>query len=155
MRGLRLLEMLGRMNHILRWELLPILQEREISPTEMMVMRRIHKEDSCRVTDLACGVHIPPSTMTGVLDRLVARGWLERVPATDDRRSIIMKTTPALHEIMNELIELIDKKIADIFISYPENDYNRLLFDLEQALHFLEEKGQTGIKNLCKARLRG
>jgi DNA-binding MarR family transcriptional regulator len=47
------------------------------------------------------GIH--PATLTGVVDRLEAGGWLARVPAPDDRRRIHLK---ALRDRGPELVRL-------------------------------------------------
>jgi MarR family transcriptional regulator, lower aerobic nicotinate degradation pathway regulator len=44
---------------------------------------------------LARGIALDTSTTGGVIDRLEARGWLERRPSPQDRRARLLVLTPA------------------------------------------------------------
>ena len=133
------MELIARIHRLLVRRLVPLLRAEGLSGGEMMVLWKLHQKKTCRVTELAGKVSIPPSTMTGILDRLVARGWLERVPAPDDRRSTILRSTPKLVGFIDRLKEGIEREINEVFDSFPQDDYRQLLGNLEQVLRYLEE----------------
>ncbi|HHW41297.1 MAG TPA: MarR family transcriptional regulator [Syntrophomonadaceae bacterium] len=115
-----------------------------LSAGEMMVLWKVNKRGFCRVTDLAQEICISPSTLTGILDRLVERGLLERFPDPDDRRVILLKGTPRLKGFIEEVAEAIEKELIKIFGAMPVADYQRLLVDLELLLKYLEQEKGDG-----------
>lgn len=54
-------------------------------------------------TEVSATMGIHPATLTGVIDRLEASGWLARVPAPEDRRRIHLQ---ALRDRGPELVRL-------------------------------------------------
>lgn len=47
---------------------------------------------------------IASATMTSTLDQLERRGWIERIPNPDDRRSVLIQITPSGVETANVLL---------------------------------------------------
>ncbi|QGP91666.1 MarR family protein [Neomoorella glycerini] len=144
MQEIRLLELLSRVHRRLVRRLAPLFQAEGFSGTEILVLWKVHKKGSLRATELAGHIGIPPSTFTGIFDRLVARGLLERVPDPGDRRSVLVRGTPALAELMGRLIEAMEEELRHIFKAVPEDYYRRLMADLELLCRYLEqEEGES------------
>ncbi|MGI9862814.1 MarR family transcriptional regulator [Moorella naiadis] len=109
-----------------------------------LVLWKVHNWGPLRVKDLAGHIGIPPSTFTGVLDRLVARGLLERVPDPKDRRSVLVRGSPALAELIGRLTAAIEGELKHIFNALPEDCSRRLLADLQALSQYMErEKGES------------
>lgn len=150
MQNFRLLELFYRIHRRLFRRLVGQLQG--LSGAEMMVLWKTNKRGSYRVTDLAQEICISPSTLTGILDRLVERGLLERFPDPDDRRGILLKGTPLLKDFIHQVMASIDQELVKIFGAMPAPDYRRILEDLELLLKYLEQEkgdgyGKTRDKN--------
>lgn len=140
MQNFRLLELFYRIHRMLFRSLVGRLQG--LSGAEMMVLWKMNKRGSCRVTDLAQEICISPSTLTGILDRLVDRGLLQRFPDPEDRRGILLKGTPLLKNFIEKAMASIEEELNEIFGDMPEIVYRRILEDLELLLKYLErEKG--------------
>ncbi|WP_338824219.1 hypothetical protein MHOCP_23300 [Moorella humiferrea] len=143
MQEIRLLELFSRVYRRLVRRLAPIFQAEGLSGTEILVLWKLRKKASLRVTELAGRIGIPPSTFTGIVDRLEARGLLERVPDPEDRRSTLVRGTPALAGLMDRLAAAIEGELKRIFNSLPEDCRRRLLADMEALNYYLEgEEGE-------------
>lgn len=141
---IQLLELFSRVYRRLVRRLAPLFQAEGFSGTEILVLWKVQKRGSLRVTELAGHTGIPPSTFTGVLDRLVARGLLERVPDPGDRRGILVRGTPALAELMDRLAAALEGELRRIFNALPEDCRRRLVADLEALNQYLErEEGES------------
>ncbi|WP_180371578.1 MarR family winged helix-turn-helix transcriptional regulator [Neomoorella thermoacetica] len=141
---IQLLELFSRVHRRLVRRLTPLFQAEGFSGTEILVLWKVHKWGPLRVTELAGHIGIPPSTFTGVLDRLVARGLLERVPDPGDRRSILVRGAPAVAELVGRLTAAIEGELRHIFNALPEDCSRRLLADLEVLNQYLErEEGES------------
>jgi DNA-binding MarR family transcriptional regulator len=64
-----------------------------ITGPQRLTLRVIGLFPDISAGDLAGVLHVHPSTLTGVLQRLVVRGWVARRPAMDDRRIAVLRLT--------------------------------------------------------------
>lgn len=63
--------------------------------SQRFVMRIVSLEEGISAGEVAARLHQHPSTLTGVLRRLVDAGWLLREIAPEDHRRTRLKATPA------------------------------------------------------------
>jgi DNA-binding MarR family transcriptional regulator len=66
-----------------------------LSPAETNVLACLSAADPPTVRQVSDATAQPPSTLTGLLDRLERRGLVERRPNPRDRRSTLVVLTPA------------------------------------------------------------
>ena len=69
--------------------------EHQITSTQLVSLLAIVKSGSATAHDVARRVHVGPSTLVGVLDRLEAKGFIARQRRPEDRREITIVPTPA------------------------------------------------------------
>lgn len=142
MRWLVLMELLGRVHGRLARHLAPVYYAEGLSGTEAVVLWKVAKKGPWRVTDLADFLGIPPSTFTGVLDRLEARGLILRAPDPEDRRSVLVSGTSSLHNLLDRVAGKIEKELDKILAGLPEEDYHRAIEALSLLDHYLHWGGK-------------
>jgi len=69
------------------------LQTSRIPSQEMYVLERIYLNSKILSKEISNKYNIPPSTLTGIIDRLEAKKLIERLKTNKDRRSIELVTT--------------------------------------------------------------
>lgn len=69
------------------------LQTSRIPPQEMYVLERIYLNSNILSKYISQKYNIPPSTLTGILDRLENKKLIERLNTNKDRRSIELVAT--------------------------------------------------------------
>lgn len=67
----------------------------ELSPSESAVMGRVGRTGPMTPGQLARSEHVQPPSMTRIIERLEARGFLRRDPHPDDRRQVLVSRTTA------------------------------------------------------------
>ena len=112
MNEISLVELLWNINRRIGRRLAPLAQKEGLSLGEMVVLWKTHHAGERRVTALADELGVPPSTLTGMLDRLVESGWLERDRDPDDRRAVVMKGTEKLGELIRNLKHASSRSIG-------------------------------------------
>ncbi|PRR74258.1 MarR family winged helix-turn-helix transcriptional regulator [Neomoorella humiferrea] len=143
MEEIQLLELFSQVHRRLVRRLAPLFQAEGLSGTEILVLWKVRKRGSLRVTEVAGLTGIPPSTFTGILDRLAARGLLERLPDPGDRRGTLVRGTPALAGMMDRLAAALEGELRRIFDHLPDEIRRRLVADLETLNKYLErEEGE-------------
>ncbi|KYH33568.1 MarR family winged helix-turn-helix transcriptional regulator [Neomoorella mulderi] len=150
MQEILLLELFSRVYRRLVRRLAPLFQAEGFSGTEILVLWKVHKKGSLRATELAGHIGIPPSTFTGIFDRLVARGLLKRVPDPEDRRSVLVRGTPALKDFMGRFTVAVENELRSIFKSLPAESSRRILADLQLILQYLDREEGDGCGRVQK-----
>ncbi|MEX2245687.1 MAG: MarR family transcriptional regulator [Dehalococcoidia bacterium] len=56
-------------------------------------------------------------SITGILQRLEARGWVQRQPDPDDRRAVGLQLTPSGREVAAKVVEVSEELYRDLFQS--------------------------------------
>ena len=65
-----------------------------LTAAELDALSALAERAPCPVGAIASETGYRPSTLTSILDRLVARGWVVRTLSADDRRSFVVALTP-------------------------------------------------------------
>jgi DNA-binding MarR family transcriptional regulator len=68
-----------------------------------------------------------PSTLTSILDRLAARGWITRDSRLDDRRSFVVRLTPDGRRAAGALTERLAPLEREIARAVPRSEVKALL----------------------------
>ena len=115
-------------------QLAPIVEAENLSMTEVLVLWKINRKQSCRVSEIAAEIGTSPSTLTGVLDRLVAARLLSREPDPADRRAVLLKTTSSVEPLLKRMLSQSEQHLRRIFSDYPAERLERLAGDLQGLL---------------------
>ena len=140
MNEIGLIELLWNINRRIGKRLAPLAQREGLSITEMVVLWKTHHAGGRRVIALADELGVAPSTLTGMLDRLVASGLLERDRDPDDRRAVVMKGTKKLGELVRTLRQASSQTLERALHGLPLNTRERLGCDLAAVLECLEKE---------------
>ena len=86
---------LWRMNHELELLSKRMLRSLGLTGPQRLVLKLVAGHAGICAGDVAAGVHLDPSTMTGILGRLSRRGLLARTRDKEDARRVLLDLTPA------------------------------------------------------------
>ncbi len=140
MNEIRLIELFTEIYRKLFKRLAPFAQREGLSAAEFLVAWKMHRKGSCRVLELGGEIGVPPSTLTGILDRLTAGGWLERESDPEDRRAVVMKGTPKLRQLIRHVTQASEKSMVKVFRQLPPDLIERLTADLTAVFNCLERE---------------
>jgi DNA-binding MarR family transcriptional regulator len=107
-----------------------------LSQRQCAILRTLVAQEGARISDLAQSSGITPSAMTRVLEKLEARGLVERVRgAHDDGRAAMVRITPAGRRTRKQLDALMRERTTQIIESVPAKRRQQIL----EALHILND----------------
>ncbi|MGI8512664.1 MAG: MarR family winged helix-turn-helix transcriptional regulator [Solirubrobacteraceae bacterium] len=72
-----------------------VAREHDLFPPQAAALDRLDPQQPVAMSELAGKLFCDPSNVTGIVDRLEARGLVERVSAPHDRRVKMLQPTPA------------------------------------------------------------
>lgn len=94
-------------------------------------------------SDLAQRTHVSNAGMTGRLDGLQRKGWLKRMPGTEDRRTVEVEITRSGLQVWREAMHLrgtAEDEIAAVLSRKELASLNRLLKKMTLQVERQEEK---------------
>lgn len=74
----------------------------DLRPVEFAVLSLVAAQPGTPQTRLARSLSVTPPNMTGIINRMEARGWVERSSSTEDRRSQVLKLTRSGAALLRE-----------------------------------------------------
>ena len=140
MKELELIELVGALQRKVIRKLSRKMESAGLSTSEGVVLWRLHKKGPSRVSEIAAQSGLPPSTLTGLLDRLVGGGWVERLSDPDDRRVVVMRGTPKLDEFSKTSMRSVARELERSFHGLPKDLIARIIDDLGLVLDCLENE---------------
>lgn len=75
---------------------------------QMLCLYEISRRDSINLTELTKSINLNNSAITGIVDRLEAKGFVNRVKKGTDRRTIYLEITPAGKEYTVLLTKILE-----------------------------------------------
>lgn len=74
-----------------------------LTPVQAMVLNSLGQEDTITASELGKRTYLDSATLTGILDRLEAAGWLERQRHPEDRRALHICLTEAGKKLAGDI----------------------------------------------------
>ena len=100
----RLLFELAKRKHSM---LVPALAELDLTPVQGHALRLLDPERPIAMSELADALFCHASNVTGIVDRLEARGLVERQTGREDRRVKTLALTEAGKRVRSRVVELM------------------------------------------------
>lgn len=97
-----------------------------LTRAQWRVMTRLNRLESCTQTELATELEIEKPTLGKLIERLEAKGWVERRADENDARSKRLFLTAAAHPLLTEMAERADEVIEGVFAGIDEEESARL-----------------------------
>ncbi len=113
-----------------------------LSQRQCSILRTLVAQEGARLSDLAAQSGITPSAMTRVLEKLEARGLVERVRGSQgDGRAATVRITPAGRRTRKQLDELMRERTNQIITSIPSKQRKQVLESLQLLNGAIESAG--------------
>ncbi len=111
----KLVWMLARANRRLETELERELKPRGVPVEQFWILEALHERGPMPMSELAEAAFVERSTMTKIVDRMVAAGYVFRAPDAEDRRRINIVETDegtALYKQLSAISSKLEAQIA-------------------------------------------
>ena len=108
-----------------------------LTAPQLWALWELGKEGPLSLKDLAARLHVHPSTMVGVVDRLEAKGLATRKPDATDRRRIRLALTPAGRALRKKAPHPAQGRLRTALEEMPERqiqDLHRMLGTIVKAM---------------------
>ena len=106
----------------------------EINPAQGRILFVLWENDGIPIRDLSAKTMLEKSTLTSMLDRLEAMGYILRVPSKEDRREILIRRTEKDKAFQKRYLEVSDDMTRLFYRGLSEDEIDRLESDLARVL---------------------
>lgn len=130
--------------------------DKTLAKQDLISLLMIERVGECTMTQLAEHMNFPTSTMTGIVDRLVKKGFVERYRSEQDRRIVLInltdhgllyasQTKTSIVVLVTRLSETLTESEKMLIFSLIEKIIKVFSVDNEKAN---ETSSQNSIKNI-------
>lgn len=110
-----------------------LLREIGLSATQAGVLRALSDGEPKSAGALARDLSLTGATLSGVLDRLQGRGFVERLRGEPDKRRVDVRILPAGRERLEEIPRYFHDHFTQTFGKLPASDQHRILHALREV----------------------
>ena len=110
----------------------------QLTGPQLVVLRQLKREGPQAPGHLAKTVSLSQATITGIVDRLEARGLVARTRRTDDRRRVDVALTDLGVETVQNAPSPLQERLARRLGALPESEQRRLEDTLAQIVEMME-----------------
>jgi DNA-binding MarR family transcriptional regulator len=146
--GLRVLRALRRIIRAVDIHSRKLNSEFHITAPQMICLYCLAKEDGITLSRLATEVSLGASTVTGIVDRLEAKGLVHRSRSTEDRRKIVLTITDAGRDVTKAAPTLLQDCFAERLRELPELEQATIALSLERVVEMMEAEHLETSPNL-------
>ena len=117
-----------------------VFKQHGISETQWRILRVLWEHDGCGANELANRALLPAPSMVGVVDRLISKGLVQRVPSLQDRRKVKVNLTVLGRSLQSLITPEIDKLYLNIQSSCDDLDWQIMMKTMQQIIDAVGDK---------------
>lgn len=109
----------------MRW-VEPVATSADLTLRQLQVLAVLRAAPGSTGQQLAEALGVSTPTMSGIVDRIASKGWLDREQDPQDRRRVLLHLTPEAEEMLAELEVPVHRVKARILDRLDEDDLREL-----------------------------
>ncbi|MEA3560196.1 MAG: MarR family transcriptional regulator [Candidatus Omnitrophota bacterium] len=110
-----------------------------ISMPHVFILGMLNERGSCNMSEIAGELSITTSAVTGLVDRMLNLGLLERIRGEKDRRIVRVKATKKGNDTINRIISQRREMMMKVFSQIDKQDREKYLEILRKIYLALEK----------------
>ena len=116
--------------------------EMSLSRFELVALMTTEKSQNVTMSILAQKIAVPMSTATGIVDRLVKKGLLERGRSDEDRRVVTVSLTEEGKRVVSEVNTHFEKFIEKIKAVITQDEFETAIRIVKKVVLGLQNAGE-------------
>lgn len=108
-----------------------------LTPSQLLVLQEVERRGEATPTYIATTLQFGQATVTNIIDRLSAAGYLTRTRAESDRRRFLLRVTDAGRTALETAPDLLQDRFREGFSYLPAWEQAMILASLERLADLL------------------
>ncbi|SMX42951.1 MarR family winged helix-turn-helix transcriptional regulator [Actibacterium lipolyticum] len=109
-----------------------------LTPAQLRVLQIVAGKSSATPKSLANQMGVSQATVTALVDKLVTRGLVQRVPSEQDRRQINVVATPEGRDRLVDAPDALQQRYVRAFAALADWEQAQLVSSLERVADMLD-----------------
>ncbi|MEA3328855.1 MAG: MarR family transcriptional regulator [Candidatus Omnitrophota bacterium] len=118
-----------------------------ISMPHIFILGMLNEKGSCNMSEIAGELAITTSAVTGLVDRMLKLGLVERIRGEEDRRVVKVKATKKGKNTINKIISQRREMMMKVFSQISSQDREKYMEILRKIYLALEKTGNKKDEN--------
>lgn len=114
--------------------------QHNVTGPQLTCLLQLVEDGALTVTSLAQALHLSPSTVIGILDRLEIKGLINRQRNAQDRRKVLVAVTDEGLAITNSAPSPLQDTLAETLQNLPEIEQETIAASLERVVDLMEAR---------------
>lgn len=132
-----------------------LMQRCGLTGPQLIVLSRLAGGPPRTVGDLARAISLSQATLTGILDRLEARGLVVRIRDTVDKRRVSVSLTESGQALLAEAPPLLQDAFTSGFEGLTDWEQHQILSSLQRIVALMEARDVEALPILATGPLAG
>lgn len=111
-----------------------------ITAPQLVCLHTVIANGPLTATAISREIHVSPSTVVGILDRLEEKGLITRERGRVDRRIVFVTATEAGRKLATDAPSPLQKTLADALNELPELERATITLSLERIVDLVEKR---------------
>ncbi|MFH1741916.1 MAG: GNAT family N-acetyltransferase [bacterium] len=109
-----------------------LMQKYDMTVPQLIVLREITRHGEVSIGELTKRVSLSNATVTGIVDRLEQRGWVQRSRGQEDRRQVLVRAAEEAPTILKNTPPLLQERFLAELESLQKSEQGEILSALEK-----------------------
>lgn len=138
---LRVLQSLRRIIRSVEIHSRKLASSYNVTGHQLVCLLTIQEKGPLTATAIAPEIHLSPSTVVGILDRLEEKKLIQRNRDKKDRRLVNVMITDLGRKLLKEAPSPLQEKLAEALLNLPELEQDTIALSLEKIVALMEAGG--------------
>lgn len=135
---LRILRSLRRITRSIALHSRRLSAESSITSPQLVCLRTVIENGPLTATAISREIHVSPSTIVGILDRLEDKGLVLRERSKEDRRIVFVSATESGRELAQNTPSPLQQKLSEALKQLPESEQLQITLSLERVMALID-----------------
>jgi DNA-binding MarR family transcriptional regulator len=109
-----------------------------LTTPQLLVLRTVQRTDDMSLGGIAHELSLSQATLTTIIDRLEARGYLTRERTGEDKRRVYVKLTAAGREALTRAPDLLQDRFVRRFSTLPDWEQSMIAAALQRTAALMD-----------------
>jgi len=138
-KALEIIALTKKIMHLFRQSMEKEMRTIDFTESQGLVVRTLAHYGDMKVSDMSKRLDLSNSTVSGIIERLVKKGVVERKRSEEDRRIVMISLTEEHRRDFKLHFDLLKKKMESVMTIGTEKDIDFILTALKKLKAILEE----------------
>ncbi|MEW6181747.1 MAG: MarR family transcriptional regulator [Bacillota bacterium] len=142
-KGAAIASLVKDINLLLRQGIKKVFHDTELTIPQLGVVIALRKKGEAKVSEISEELKLKDSTVSGILDRLEAQGFVERTRSREDRRVVYVRLSDKFETLHSDMHAKMNDYMTILLSKAGEEELDKITEGLETLKKILENNINT------------